>query len=119
MKKILVVDDEEILRMLIVDTLEDSGYIIHEAPDGLAALEQLQKENYDLMILDYMMPSMTGIEVLTHIPSTLRVKLKVLMLTAKTQEKDKQEMLKAGTDFFMAKPFSPLDLMSVVEEILQ
>lgn len=118
MKKVLIVDDEEILRMLITDTLEDIGCSIDEAYDGEAALEKLQNNKYDLMILDYMMPCLTGIEVLYRIPPEIRKDLKVLMLTAKTQEADRQEMLKAGADYFMAKPFSPLDLMSLVEEIL-
>ncbi|HEY4552029.1 MAG TPA: response regulator transcription factor [Bacillaceae bacterium] len=118
MKKILIVDDEEILRMLIADTLEDEGYDIDEAPDGEKALEKLKNEPYDLMILDFMMPCMTGIEVLGNIPEDIRGNIKVLMLTAKTQEADRQEMMKAGTDYMMAKPFSPIDLLSVVEEIL-
>ena len=118
MKRILVVDDEEILRMLITDTLEDLGYDIEEAPDGEYALKQLEDQQYDLMILDYMMPVLTGIDVLKKIPDHVRTNLQVLMLTAKTQESDRQEMMKAGTDFFMAKPFSPMDLISVVEEIL-
>lgn len=119
MKKILVVDDEEILRMLIMDTLEDLGYEIEEAIDGQMGLEKIESMSYDLVILDYMMPYLTGVEVLENLSAEARKDIKVLMLTAKTQESDRQQMLQAGADYFMAKPFSPIDLMSVVEGILQ
>ncbi|MBM7648727.1 CheY-like chemotaxis protein [Bacillus ectoiniformans] len=118
MKKILVVDDEEILRMLILDTLEDLGYEVEEAEDGQEALEKVEQLEYDLMILDYMMPNVTGIEVIERLPDSIKAKLPVLMLTAKAQVADRQEVLDKGADYFMAKPFSPSDLESVVKEIL-
>lgn len=65
MQKVMVVDDEEVLRMLIVDTLEDLEDVeIYTAENGLEALSKLSQDHYDLVILDYMMPEMTGIEVL-------------------------------------------------------
>lgn len=118
MKRILVTDDEEVLRMLIVDTLEEEEYEIDEAANGEEALELLEKNNYELLILDYMMPQMTGIEVLQEIRQRIELKhQKVLMLTAKSQAKDKEEMLNSGADSILTKPFSPLELLDTVEEL--
>ncbi|WLV24662.1 response regulator [Aciduricibacillus chroicocephali] len=118
MKSILIADDEEILRMLITDTIEDFGYVVDEAEDGVAALQKLETGNYDLVILDYMMPQMTGIEVLEKLSAERKEKLEVLMLTAKTQEKDKEKMRAAGAGHMMSKPFSPIELMGYVKEII-
>lgn len=118
MKRILVVDDEEILRMLISDTLEDLGFEIEEAEDGHEALKKMNQQSYDLLILDYMMPNLTGIEVIERLPSGIKEQMPILMLTAKAQESDRLAVLEKGADFFMSKPFSPSDLVHVVEEIL-
>lgn len=117
MKKILIADDEEILRMLIFDTIEDLGFEIHEAENGKQAFEKLMETDYDLLILDYMMPFMTGIDVLEKLPKERKDKIEIVMLTAKTQEADRERMIKAGADFFMPKPFSPMDLISIIERI--
>ncbi|WP_280771109.1 response regulator transcription factor [Salipaludibacillus daqingensis] len=116
MSKILVADDEEILRMLIVDTLEDEGYDIDEAGDGAEALDMLEKGDYHLAILDYMMPEKTGIEVVKNLSNETKTKTKLVMLTAKAQVKDKQEAMEAGADYYMAKPFSPSDLVDMVNQ---
>lgn len=118
MARVLVVDDEEILRMLIRDTLEDMGYEIEEAENGQEALERVTQEHYDLMILDYMMPHVTGIEVIERLPAQIKANLPILMLTAKSQEEDRQKVFEKGVDYFMSKPFSPVKLMEVVEDIL-
>ena len=118
MKRILVADDEEILRMLITDTIEDSGYEVDEAEDGREALEKLESTEYDLVILDYMMPHLTGVEVLGQLSKNRRDSLSILMLTAKTQESDKEKMRAAGACYLMAKPFSPYELLDLIKEIL-
>ncbi|ATP40660.1 response regulator [Solibacillus sp. R5-41] len=118
MKKILVVDDEEILRMLICDTLEDLGFEIDEAEDGAEALQKINEQVYDLMILDYMMPNLTGVEVIEQLPDDVKNNTPILMLTAKAQEADRQIVLEKGAHFFMSKPFSPVELLGLVEEIL-
>lgn len=118
MKKILVADDEEILRMLICDTLEDLGYDIDEAEDGLDALTKVNEQAYDLVILDYMMPNLTGLEVIERIPAEVKNSTPILMLTAKAQESDRQIALDKGANYFVSKPFSPIELMSLVEDIL-
>ena len=118
MKKILVVDDEEILRMLICDTLEDLGFEIDEAEDGADALQKINAQAYDLIILDYMMPNLTGVEVIEQLPVDIINNTPILMLTAKAQEADRQIVLDKGAKYFMSKPFSPVELMGLVEEIL-
>jgi len=119
MKKILVADDEEVLRMLIVDSLEDEGYEIVEAGDGAEAYEAFQKERFDLLLLDYSMPGMTGIDVIRKVRgASVNSDVKIMMLTAKTQQSDEEIARKAGADFFLTKPFSPSKLVEIVEEIL-
>lgn len=118
MKRILIAEDEEILRMLIMDTLEEEDYVVDEAPDGEEALELLQKNQYDLLILDYMMPIVTGIEVIKKIRQDMKdYQQKILMLSAKSQSFEQEKVLNAGADYFMAKPFSPLALLEKVKEI--
>lgn len=120
MHKVLVVDDEEVLRMLITDTLEDIEELdIHTAENGEDALEKLAADSYDLVILDYMMPKMTGIEVLGQLDDEKKQSTPVLMLTAKAQEVDRNRAIDAGVRYFMPKPFSPLELLQVVEGILK
>ncbi|MEY2355863.1 response regulator transcription factor [Lysinibacillus capsici] len=118
MARILVVDDEEILRMLIRETLEDLEFDIDEAEDGEEALKKMMESSYDLMILDYMMPNLTGIEVIELLPSEIKMSMPILMLTAKSQESDRQKVFDLGADYFMSKPFSPIKLMNLVEDIL-
>ncbi|GAE25428.1 response regulator receiver [Halalkalibacter wakoensis JCM 9140] len=121
MKRILVTDDEDVLRMLIVDTLEDEGYEIDEAGDGEEAMEMYNQKQYDLLILDYMMPNMTGLEVLKKIreSATTATHQKILMLTAKGQAQDKQEMLDSGADSILIKPFSPIELIDLVNDLVK
>lgn len=116
MKKILVADDEDILRMLIVDTLED-GFKIEEVEDGKEALEKIRNQDYDLIVLDYMMPYLTGLEVLEEVRKDQNA-TPVLMLTAKAQDADREQAMLKGANYFMSKPFSPIELLTLVERIL-
>ncbi|WP_077310247.1 response regulator transcription factor [Terribacillus halophilus] len=118
MARILVADDEEVLRMLITDTLEDEGHNIDNAVDGRDVLKKLQTEIYDLVILDNMMPGMTGIEVAHSLTDEWKQQYPIIMLTAKTQQSDIEETKKAGIPYYMAKPFSPMQLVLLVEDIL-
>lgn len=119
MKKILLAEDEEVLRMLIVDTLEDEHYVVDEAADGSEALNYLQNNQYDLIILDYMMPVYTGLDVIEHMQILkINQQAKILMLSAKSQEYEKEQILDAGADYFMSKPFSPIKLLQIIGEIL-
>ncbi|RXJ01916.1 response regulator [Anaerobacillus alkaliphilus] len=119
MKRILLAEDEEVLRMLIVDTLEDDGYEIDEASDGLEALEFIEENDYDLVIVDYMMPGLTGLEVIEKVRTMPnKTELKMMMLTAKSQQKDEEAAKRAGANYFLAKPFSPIKLAELVGEIV-
>ncbi|AIQ59428.1 response regulator [Paenibacillus borealis] len=119
MQKILIVDDEDVLRMLIEDTLEDLEDVeIRTAENGAEALTRLSSDRYDLVILDYMMPEMTGIEVLGELDEELKSTTPIMMLTAKAQEMDRNRAREAGARFFMPKPFSPMELLQIVEGIL-
>lgn len=119
MKRILLAEDEEILRMLVMDTLEDSGFEIDEAADGQEALDLINRNTYDLIILDYMMPVYTGLEIIGMIQGKARSEgTKIVMLSAKRQQFEQEKVLNAGADFFISKPFSPAQLLGKVEEIL-
>ncbi|MEO2074134.1 MAG: response regulator [Bacillus sp. (in: firmicutes)] len=118
MKRILLAEDEEILRMLIVDTFEEMDYLVEEAGDGQEALEYLEQHTYDLIIIDYMMPFLTGLEVIQKAkPMIEQSQTKILMLSAKSQEYEQNKVLEAGADFYMTKPFIPSQLLQMVEGI--
>jgi two-component system, OmpR family, phosphate regulon response regulator PhoB len=119
MKKILLAEDEDVLRMLIMDTLEDEGYDIDEASDGGEAESFASSGKYDLILLDYMMPVKTGLEVIGSIrKNEMNASAKIMMLTAKSQKSDEKTILEAGADYFLSKPFSPMLLADKVKEIL-
>ena len=115
-KKVLVVDDEDILRMLLTDTLEYDQFIVEEAEDGQEALEKIQSNEYDVIILDYMMPRMTGLQLLDHLQS-MKLTTPVIMLTAKAQKTDEVAALAKGASYFVPKPFSPNELVELVKSI--
>ena len=120
MYKILVSDDEKALRLLIRGTLEIGDYHILEADNGIDAWEMAIKERPDLIILDVMMPGMSGYEVCKRIKTNPDIsETKVLILTAKGQQSDEEAAWEALADFYLAKPFSPMELLSMVEEIFK
>jgi CheY-like chemotaxis protein len=115
--KVLVCDDEEILRSLIRATL--AGYEVSEACDGDEALDQARALQPELIVLDMMMPARSGLEVLAELRRDDRLaKTPVIMLTARTQVADREAADAAGADRYLAKPFSPVQLIGVVEELL-
>lgn len=119
MKKILVADDERALRMLIVGTLEIGDFEVIEASNGIDAVRIAESEKPDLVILDVMMPGMTGYDVCKTIKTNTDLRYtKVLILTAKGQQSDKDAAREANADSYMAKPFSPAELLDTVEEML-
>jgi DNA-binding response OmpR family regulator len=118
-KRILLAEDDEILRMLITDTLEDEEYQVDEAKDGQEAVEFLETKPYELVIIDYMMPAYSGVEVIEKVrQGDLNKDVTILMLSAKSQQSEQEKAIFAGADFFIAKPFSPLDLLDKVRGIL-
>ncbi|MEW5321620.1 response regulator [Geobacillus thermoleovorans] len=119
MKQILLVEDEEVLRMLAADLLADEGYKVDEAADGAEALKRLRERDYDLVLLDCMLPFYSGVEVLEHFRRECPEKrLKVIMLSAKTQPADRERALAAGADLFIEKPYRPFEFVKKVNEVL-
>jgi len=119
MKTVLLADDEVNLRTLVRTTLDDPAYRILEAADGVAALELACKEIPDLVVLDWMMPGMSGVEVASALrqdPATAHIP--IIMLTARGQEKDKEQERVLHLAAYLVKPFSPLELLEKVQKIL-
>jgi CheY-like chemotaxis protein len=119
-KKIFIADDERALRYLLRETLIDEDYEVSEAEDGEEAIAKLQEDQYDLIILDYMMPGHTGVEVcewLRHNNNPNQTK-PVILLTAKVQEQDRQRAKQADVTAYITKPFSPLQLLNTIEELI-
>lgn len=113
---ILVVEDEETTKSLILYKLSNSGYRVATVSNGVQALEFLQKSVPDLIILDLMMPLMSGREFLASIREIEKFRsVPVIILSAKTLEKDVLEGLSLGADDFMKKPFSPSELVARVK----
>lgn len=116
MKQILVVDDEKDIRTMLKDCLEMEGYLVYTAADGEEALEQLQHP-IDLILLDVNLPDMDGYSVCERIRDI--VLCPILFLTARTQESDRINGLKAGGDDYILKPFSMDELLARIEAHLR
>ena len=112
--RILVVDDDEDIRLLLQELLGRAGYEIDEAPDGRTALRRLYERPPALVILDVTMPEMDGYQTLERIRDLSDVP--VIMLTARTQELEKVRGLSAGADDYVAKPFGRQELLARVQE---
>ena len=118
MNKILVVDEEERMRKLVRDFLANKGYRVLEASNGEEALEIfLQQKDIALILLDVMMPVMDGWETCRSIREYSKVP--IIMLTAKSEEKDELSGFELGVDEYITKPFSPNILVARVEAILR
>jgi two-component system alkaline phosphatase synthesis response regulator PhoP/two-component system response regulator VicR len=119
-RKILAVDDEKHIVRLVQVNLERQGYEVITANDGKEALEKVESEHPDLIVLDVMMPYMDGFEVL----QTLRrnqetANIPVIMLTAKAQDADVFRGWSSGVDCYLTKPFNPMELISFVSRIFK
>jgi two-component system alkaline phosphatase synthesis response regulator PhoP len=115
--KILVVDDESTIVNTVRAYLEPEGYTVYTASDGTSALKAARAFAPDLIVLDIMLPGMDGIEVLRRLRQESNVY--VLMLTAKAEETDRIVGLSVGADDYLAKPFSPRELVARVKTILR
>ena len=115
--RILVVDDDEDIRLLLRELLERAGYTVDEAPDGRTALRNLFAVPPSLVILDVSMPDLDGYQTLERIRDLSEVP--VIMLTARTQELEKVRGLSAGADDYVAKPFGRQELLARVQALLR
>src|SRR5699024_1599370 len=117
MYRILVVDDEEKVRVLIRKYAEFEGYEVEEAADGMTAIELCRQEKFDLMILDVMMPELDGFSACREIRKFSQIP--VLMLSARGEEYDRIHGFELGVDDYVTKPFSPKELMLRVQAIIK
>ena len=116
--KILVVDDESRMRKLVRDFLEKKGYAVFEAGDGIEAMDVFYREkDIDLLILDIMMPRMDGWQVCREVRQSSKVP--IIMLTARSDERDELQGFELGVDEYISKPFSPRILVARVEAVLR
>lgn len=120
MQRILVVDDESDIRDLLSYNLIKEGFAVAMAPDGNTALEMVKHERFDLVVLDLMLPNISGIDVCKIFRAEPKLAdLPVLMLTAKGEEIDRIVGLEVGADDYMTKPFSPRELVARIKAILR
>src|SRR5437588_4025279 len=118
MPKILIVEDEPNMVAGLRDNFEYEGYGVITAPDGVAGLERALAEAPDLVILDVMMPRMSGLDVCKQLKAE-RPSIPIIMLTARGQEVDKVVGLELGADDYVTKPFSIRELMARVKAVLR
>jgi two-component system response regulator MtrA len=120
LRTVVIADDESSMRLLVHATIESDDYMVVEAADGAEAWALIQKHRPQVALLDVQMPGLSGLEVLRLIKADPGLKAtRVILLTSKAQESDIEAGLIAGADFYLTKPFSPLDLLSRVDEALQ
>ena len=119
-RTVLIADDESSIRLLVHATIESDDYTVVEASDGAQAWALAQELKPSLVLLDVQMPGQSGLEVLRSIKADPDLKAtRVILLTSKAQERDIEVGLIAGADFYLTKPFSPLDLLTRAEEALE
>jgi CheY-like chemotaxis protein len=116
---VLIADDEPSMRLLVRATIESDQYTVVEAADGDEAWALIQQHKPSVVLLDVQMPGRSGLEVLAKIRSDPSLAAtRVIMLTAKALKADVEVGLTAGADLYLTKPFSPLDLLTRVDEAL-
>ena len=117
--RILVADDEPHIRRLLATILQAASFEVDCAVDGIQALEHLKGDGaYDLILLDIMMPAATGLELLNHLRGLEhRRDVPVVVLTAKGQDADRDEVFNLGANDLVTKPFSPKKLLARIDEI--
>ena len=115
--RILICDDDPIVHQSLSLYLDNEDFLHDSAYDGKQALEMIKKEHYDLMLLDQMMPGMTGMEVCQAVRRDSQ--LPIIMLTARSEEIDRILGLEMGADDYIVKPFSPREVVSRIKAVLR
>ncbi|OGP65968.1 MAG: hypothetical protein A2170_05095 [Deltaproteobacteria bacterium RBG_13_53_10] len=111
-KRVLIVDDEEVIRKFLRINLLKWGYDVTEAADGVQALEQIGKDRYDLLICDILMPNKDGWQVIREVKSSPETKdIPVIVLTAKNEDTDMFRGYDMGANYYMTKPFTKSQLL--------
>ena len=117
--KILIVDDEPNILLSLEYLMRREGFEVSVARDGLQAIEAIEREAPDLVLLDVMMPGKTGLEVCQHVRAIERLHcVRIIMLTAKGRETDIAKGLALGANAYVTKPFSTRDLLAKVRTLL-
>lgn len=122
MPKVLIVDDEPFIRLLLQQTLEeleDEGTLLITADNGESALDIIRSETPEIVFLDVMMPKMNGFDVCNAVKNDLKISdVYIVLLTATGQEFDRQRGIEAGADMYMTKPFNPDEVLEKAREVL-
>ena len=119
-KKVLVIDDEPFILMMVEDKLQRAGFEVVTLSESINAVNVVEKERPDLIILDWMMPEVSGIELCRKLKSEPDLtSIPIFMLTAKGQEEDEKLGFKCGVTRYITKPFSPKGLLEMVQEELR
>ncbi|OGC80863.1 MAG: DNA-binding response regulator [candidate division Zixibacteria bacterium RBG_16_43_9] len=119
-KKILIIEDDKDIVELVRHYLEKENFVLKDAADGFSGLKKAKSENFDLVILDIMLPEMDGLEVCKELRADSKTSsTPVVMLTAKGEETDKIVGLEIGADDYLTKPFSPRELVARVKALLR
>ena len=120
MKRILIIEDDPDIVELVRYNLSKEGYQVAASPDGATGLEKTRKSKPDLLVLDLMLPKLSGLEVCKEIRSDPSLKqLPILMLTARGEEMDRVIGLEVGADDYVTKPFSPRELVARIRALLR
>jgi CheY-like chemotaxis protein len=116
--RVVVADDDDVLRDLLVLNLEAEGLVVYEAADGARALQLIAEERPDLVVLDVMMPKFDGLAALRALKGEpLTTNIPIVLLTARAGEDEIQEGWAAGADYYLTKPFRVEDLLDLVNEL--
>lgn len=119
MSKVVVIDDEPFILMMIEDKLRKAKIDVTTLRESIHALELIKKEKPELIILDWMMPELSGIDLCKLIKADPELKdIPIFMLTAKGQDSDEQQGFQCGVSRYITKPFSPRSLLEMVQEIV-
>jgi len=118
-KRVLVVDDDELVLAAIGELLGTRGFVVEGCTSGRQALEKAEKQDFDLFILDIIMPEMDGFELCKRMREIEQFcETPIIMLTAKAGEEDRKRGLELGANLYLTKPISPRKLLELVEDIL-
>ena len=116
---ILIIDDDRMVRQILQSSLSRKGFDVHTAEDGTSGIELAQKQNVDVILLDWMMPGMNGMEVLKQLKKNDKTKhITVFMLTGKGSEEDIAQAIAGGSDDYIVKPFNTSEIDKTIRNKL-
>ena len=118
-KRILIVDDDEMVLIALNELLRPEGYEVHTFSSGTEALKKLDQNSYDLLMLDIIMPEMDGFELCKKIRDKENFReTPIVFLTAKSQEEDRVQGIESGANLFLSKPISPEKLLGIISDTI-